>query len=191
MKALSLLLIGSLSLAACTTQTPDTTTNSNEPEVSVQEVFPTDFEDVCNGIPQSKGTAYTETAGTHPVVLFSRESSSASYYETSYTLPEAWQLDWQEAEKFELVTCVTTEPKEMAESCEYDIEGDAYTLNTYSADYQVNLYAATTGTELASTKLSLPADPCPSLHFFSEKTENHYPDYSQSLTEFLKPYAQK
>lgn len=193
MKGISLLLLSALVFSACSTaETTDTNTETTDTtEIVTQDVFTSDFEDVCNGVAQVKGTAYTEEAGIHPVLLFDRDSDTESYYEASFVLPEAWQVDWQEAGKYQLVTCVTTQPKEMAETCEFDIEGDVYTLNNYSADYAVSLYAATTGEELASTTFNLPAGECPSMYYFSSKNENYYPDYEQSLTEFLKPYVQK
>lgn len=197
MKGISLLLLSALVFSACsstevTETTDDTSTETvDSTEVATQDVFTSDFDDVCSGVAQVKGTPYTEEAGIHPVILFDRDSETASYYESSFTLPEAWQVDWQDAGKYELVTCVTTQPKEMVETCEFDIEGDPYILNNYSADYAVSLYVATTGEELASTTLSLPAGECPSMYYFSSKNENYYPDYKQSLIEFLKPYVQK
>lgn len=66
-----------------------------------------------------------------------------------------------------------------------------HTLDNYAADYTVEVYSAQDGKQLDATTLSLPADDCPSMHYFSVTTENNYPDYKQPLIDFLKPYIQK
>jgi len=133
-------------------------------------------------------TAYDSAAGIHPILLFGRNDTNDSYSEKSSILPKTWQLEWTEASKYQLVACVTTTPKEMSGTCDFSEEG--YTLNNYSADFAVELRKATTGELIDSTTLSLDADKCPTMHFFSEKVENNYPSYEQPLTEFLTKFVQ-
>lgn len=170
-----------------------TDTSTTDSSTTATSIFASDFTDVCNGVPQAKAAAYTETVGIHPTLLFDRESTTASYYQKSFTLPEAWEKPWEEVAQTELVVCVTTLPKDMVESCPFDGEtsGSSYTLNNYAADYDVALYSAQDGKQLATTTLSLPAEECPSFYYFTNSVENNYPDYKQSLVDFLKPYVQK
>lgn len=183
-----------LALSACNTAPEDpvpTETSDSVEQTDVPAVFSSDLAQACNGIATTEAAAYTEDAGTHPVILFGRDSSSDSYIEHSFVLPEAWQLDWEKAPDYQLVTCVTPTPTALAESCDFDVDGATYTLESYGADYAVELYVAQTGEKLASTTFNLAADECPSMYYFSEPVENYYPDYAQELTEFLKTYVQK
>ena len=196
MRKIALLLTLSLfALTACnTSETTEINVDSNTETTEtteVPDVFASDLTAACNGIATAKAAAYTQDAGVHPVILFGRDSSTETYYEKIFTLAEGWQVSWEQAADYQLAACVTTTPTTMAESCEFDVDGDTYVLETYGADYKVGLYETQTGKEVATTTLSLPADECPSLYYFSEQTEQSYPDYEQPLTEFLKPYVQK
>lgn len=166
----------------------DTTT---ETEVDYENmVFLSDFDDVCQGAAYTGGTAYSSESGVHPVVIFDRDSSYESYYNTSYILPEAWEATYENPELTELVVCLTTVPGEKVEACDYDIEGVNYTLNNYTANYDVELYEATTGTMVSSTTLELPGEDCPMYWYFYDLEEDYYPSYDQALTDWIKPYVQ-
>lgn len=160
-------------------------------EYDPNAVFLSDFEDACQGAATKKGVAYSDAAGTHPVVVFDRDSASETYYQTSYILPEAWEATYENPELTELVACVTTIPGDFVEACEYDIEGVAYTLNNNGASYEVELYEAMSGELVDSTTLEVPTEECPMFWFFYETTEEYYPAYDQALTDWVKPYAQR
>ncbi|QQR55618.1 hypothetical protein IPG41_03635 [Candidatus Peregrinibacteria bacterium] len=184
MRKIALLALCLLSLSAC---------NSSPvvpPIVETPTLFTSDFAEVCNATPLPEAAAYTEEAGIHPVILFDRMQQEP-YLERSFALAENWQVDWQEAEKYQLVSCVSFTPKEKSGTCDFDVEGETYTLDLYPATYTVDLYAAQSGAKLASTSLDLPAAECPSMHYFTEKTEAYYPDYIPALSTFLTPYVQK
>lgn len=149
-----------------------------------------DFDDVCQGAPNVNGTAYTQEPGSHPVAIFDRDSSYEDFYNTSYILPEVWEASYDEPETTELVVCLTTVPGEFVEACEYDIEGETYILNNYTAAYTTELYEATTGALVDSTTLELPAEECPMYWYFFDLTEDYYPTYDQPLTDWIKPYVQ-
>ena len=152
-------------------------------------VFLSDFDDVCNGAAGTSGSAYTES-GVHPVVLFDRDSEYESYYNTSYILPEAWEASYEAPEAAQLAVCLTTIPGDLIEACEYDIEGEDYTLNNYAASYEVELYEVTTGELVSSTTLEIPGEECPMYWFFYDLEEDYYSTYNQALTDWIKPYVQ-
>lgn len=175
-----------------TTETSETTTSTAADETPADELTIYDFDDSCSGVAVSSATAYSDAPGTHKVLLFDRDSDTESFYQDSFTLPEQWQVAYDEnAAPVELITCVTTLPKEKGESCDYDIEGDTYTAEMYSADFKVELYEAKTGKLVQETSLSMDAPECPSFKYFTSKVEAEYPDYKQPLIDFLKPYVQK
>ena len=151
-------------------------------------VFLSDFDDACYGAAVEDGTALS-SSGVHPVAIFDRDGAYDSFYNNSYILPEAWEASYETPEETELVVCLTAVPGEMAEACEYDIEGQNYTLNNYAASYEVELYEATTGNLVDSTTLDIPAEECPMYWYFFDLVENYYPVYDQPLTEWITPYV--
>lgn len=210
MRSLTLVVVGGMGMAcqsttspasdssAATTDTPGTS-DSAIAEDSASTVSSYDLKDVCNGIPMAGAAAYDSSiAGIHPLLVFSRESDSESFYETTVYTPDAWTVSWEEAAKVELVACLTVTDRALAKVCEFEGdeaegESDVYTLELQNTVYQADLYEAQTGklleTQTFDTKAS---DTCPMLHMFSngETVDQSDAGYEQPLIEFAKPYVQ-
>lgn len=196
-------------LGACQPQTiSDITSNtdSGDPtsdavtievdEEALNQVFPDDFSQVCNGIAFERAKAYEPTAGTvHHIYVFHREDASKSFSKSYRDIPEGWELPFEESQDAQLVACLTITGQELANTCEFppeEGETETYTLETYSTTYDVEIYAAKSGELLDNTTLELQGADCPMFHMFTEgePIDTSNADYSQALLEFVKPYVQ-
>jgi len=154
-------------------------------------VWLSDFEDACYGAPVSGAAEYSADAGgLHLVTIFDRDDEYDTYYNVSYVLPEAWESTYDNPEETQLVACLTVIPGDFIEACEYEIEGEAYSLNNYSASYQTELYAADTGELIAETVLEAPAEECPMFWYFFDTNEDYYSAYDEPLKVWIKDYVQ-
>ncbi|MBE9100984.1 hypothetical protein [Vacuolonema iberomarrocanum] len=206
--AASMLLV--ISLAACQSQSVSESDEVENPTTAEEEiadiepddaatsagrVFPSDFEDACNGAPVPQAAAYEQTVGSiHPVYVFYRETADDSFIQGSGRVPEAWEVPWEDAANAQLVVCLTPVERTLNQSCEFtsDDDPDTYTLEIYDTVYEISVRAAQTGEELESTSLDLKADECPMFHMFTEGelVDQRNADFEQSLVEFVKPYVQ-
>ncbi|MGD1908951.1 MAG: hypothetical protein ACFB0C_23600 [Leptolyngbyaceae cyanobacterium] len=189
-------------LGACQSQPTSETSTSETPQAPavdeevITQVFPDDFEQVCNGIAFEPAKSYEPVAGSvHPIYVFDREDDGQSFSKSYRELPNGWELEFEESQNAQLVACLTVTAQELANTCEFPPEeGEtiAYTLETYSATYNVEIYAAQSGELLDSKILELQGEDCPVVHFFTEgeTVDTSIPDYSQALLEFVKPYVQ-
>jgi hypothetical protein len=155
-----------------------------------ESLYLSDFSNVCDGIPMEYGTEYSAEAGTHPIALFERDSVEEGYLNTSFVFPEEWESTYQNPENTELVVCVTTVPELVVEVCDYDIEGETYTLTNYNASYEVELYEATTAELVSSISFEVLGGSCPAFWFFLEQEENNYPALEQPLIDWVEYYVQ-
>ncbi|MDA0268546.1 MAG: hypothetical protein O3A14_16710 [Cyanobacteria bacterium] len=161
-----------------------------------KQVFPNDFEQVCNGIAFAPAKAYEPTAGSiHHLYVFDRESDSETFSESYRELPSSWKMEWEESQETQLVACLTVTKQAIANACEFDPdEGQTqgYVLETYDTTYDVALYAAQSGELIDSTTFDLSGDDCPVVHFFTEGeyTDSSSANYTQALIDFVKPYVQ-
>lgn len=153
-------------------------------------LFKSDFDAACNGVPVNGAASYTKTAGIHPIVVFDRENKNEKFINETSKVPEAWEKDWKEAAKTELVACLTITSEEKIDTCDFDIDGDTFTVELYNAEYEAVIYEAKTGIQVASANFELQSGNCPVLKFFSQKVEKEYPDYKQALIDFAKQYVQ-
>ncbi|NER79938.1 MAG: hypothetical protein F6K42_10210 [Leptolyngbya sp. SIO1D8] len=172
------------------------TEGSDIDEVAATQVFPDDFSQVCNGIALTSAKGYQATAGeVHHLYVFDRENDSESFSKSYKELPDGWEMEWEESQETQLVACLTATQQTLANTCEFEPEGeetDLYVLETYSTTYDVAIYAAQSGEQLDSTTFELEGEECPVFHLFTEGelTDTSNADYSQALLEFVKPYVQ-
>jgi hypothetical protein len=161
------------------------------------------FEKACNQEAVAEAAAYDATSGKpHPIVVLERENPEAGYSvavniwlgEESGAVVDAED----DPANVELVACITRISEEFVEACEYEDTEDAsktYTLNLYSASYEVKVFAAASGEALGSTTLdaTTDADSCPSSYTFTEgyDTDVSYATAPYTETkEFLESYIQ-
>lgn len=180
-----------------TLETPaDDSAAATEEEALLAQVFPDDFEQVCNGVAFAPAKAYEPTAGgIHPLYVFDRENDSETFSESYKELPSSWKMEWEESQETQLVACLTVTQQVLANTCEFDPdegETEGYVLETYDTTYEVSLYGAKSGELLDSTTFDLAGDDCPMVHFFTEGeyTDSSSADYTQALIDFVKPYVQ-
>ena len=99
-----------------------------------------------------------------------------------------------DATTVELVVCVTRAPGEFVESCEYEDEkdGSAFILNTHNASYDVRVFAATSGEEIANTTIEVEYGECPMFYMFSDEQEEDTFAYldGAKLQSFLTQYVE-
>lgn len=176
---------------------------SSEPEAT-----PTDgpltvweYENVCRQGTVNEATVYEVGAGSavHPILIFQRDSADTNSYDsvtnTILELPETWMVDYEgDATTVELVICVTRVPGEFVEACEYSDEDDdtVFVLNTHNASYDVKVFAATSGEEIASTKIEVAYEQCPMFHMFSDEQSEDTFAYldGASLQSFLAQFVE-
>ncbi len=179
-------------LAGCTSFVNDIRNEfGSDDDFITKSLWLDDFKDVCSGVPYAEGSEYTDEQGMHPIAVFDRDSKTDSYVNRKGYLPDAWESTFANPELTELVVCLTAEPQELVDSCEYDTDGTVYTLNTYNTNYNAELYSATTGELVDSTILAVEAKECPMIWYFYGIDDNYYPEYNQVLTDWVKPYVQK
>jgi hypothetical protein len=187
-----------ISVACNTGATPAETTPTAEPTERPLSSY--DFEDVCRRGTVERAPVYNpevETGAIHPIVIFKRNSADDSYSSmlpSTLELPVPWTVDiGDDHGAVELVVCLTGIDSSLADECSYedDESDDEYILNIYDTTYEVKIYTAHTGEEIASTTVKAQYETCPMIHLFSEKVEDAYASPpSASLEEFLQPYVE-
>lgn len=195
--------LGITSFACQSTSSLDDPVSTTEPlesatdvETTVDSVTTYDLEQACNGIPVAGATAYDPSvSGIHPLLVFYRESATDSFVERSSYTPEAWEVPWQEAEKIELVACLTVTDRSLAQVCEFedDEDNEVYKLEVHNTVYEAALYEAQTGKLVETQSFDAKAsDTCPMLHMFSdgESVDQSDAGFEQPLIQFAKPYVQ-
>ena len=163
-------------------------------ESSPAELFPTDLGQVCAGGTVSAAAEYTGAKGQiHPLAAFDGESGD--YTEMTLDFPEGWTVMFPDYEKVELVACLERVADNFVKTCKGyesdDNPGETFSVELYNADYDVALYAAQSGEEVATTKLEAVDEDCPIIAFFDdgEKTQVEYATPDNLLRDFVKEYV--
>jgi hypothetical protein len=155
-------------------------------------LLPADFEQVCGGGTVSGAAPYDESPGLHPVLAFEGEDPEYEY--SSLTLPEGWQSESVSVADTQLVACLDRIKEERVLVCE-DYESDdfpePFDVEVYSATWDVTLYEANTGEEVASGKISATEKECPFIVFYDEgeEVQREYADQSDQFRGFVKEYV--
>ena len=145
------------------TATTPTTAASDAPK------FIDDFERVCTTQVGFKDvTGFEAGPGVHPVVLFT-DHRGEGFVAAAQELPAGWKVeqdanfeDNSDLKKAELVACVDR-VKEIPTGvvCELEDDGEQVKLELVDADYDVKVYAATTGTLAHEQKIEARDSECP------------------------------
>lgn len=161
------------------------------------------YESVCRQGPIGEAATYTSGVdGPNPIVLFARDGTDSNTYSfsgnISFKLPEPWVVNYDgDATRVQLVGCITRTAATPVDTCESKDEDDAnkvYTLNTHDATYEVKLYEAKTGKEVATTSIDAAYGDCPMMSLFSDdETQKdgfaalNGADLQAFLTEYVAP----
>lgn len=189
---LVLLLIGCMA-AACgsSAEGGSSTQAEGQTRTNVNLVGP-----ICQGTPLPEAAAYTETSGTHPLVVLEAGSDGNYQYgffnASAYQQPEGWRASYVEA--LQLVVCVDSEEDELIETCEYTLtEGNGTAvLSRYAKQVTFRLMEAQTGREIAAdTLVGLPRE-CQETEEFLEDTTGSslYGDVYEEMEAWLRPYVE-
>lgn len=155
------------------------------------ELFSTDLEQVCAGGTVAGVPEYDESAqGIHPMLAF--EGKDPEYSEMVVDFPEGWVAAFPDIEKTELVACLNRTGESFVKTCkgyESDETDETFSVDLYNADYEVTLYAARSGDEVATTRINATAKDCPMFAFFDEGEQSQI-EYA-SPDKFLRQFVQK
>lgn len=159
--------------AATTTTAQARGSSGSDEEVPA---FMTDFDRVCTtqvGFPGV--TAYEDGPGLHPVVLF-EDHRGEGFVQSSRTLPAGWSIeqdadyeDNSDLEPTQLIACSdrTTETP-TGVKCEFESDGKKVELELVDADYELTVYAATTGEVKHQQTLEARNTECPYVAAFKK-----------------------
>lgn len=135
------------------------------------------YEAVCRQGTIAEAAAYAPSAGSvSPLVLFDRTGTDQNSYNFSgnilFKLPEPWMVNYDgDPTKVQLVGCITRTAATPVDKCEFQDDEDSskiYTLNTFDATYEVKLFEAQTGKEVAATSIDAAYGECPTMSMFSD-----------------------
>ena len=158
--------------------------------------FAGEFERVCTTQVGFKGVAaYEGGPGPHPLILFN-DHRGEGFVESSQQLPAGWKVeqdmdyeDNSDLQKTQLIAC-NDRVKEIPTGiiCEFEDDGEQIKLELVDADYQLKVYAASTGELKHETPIEARDKECPYIAAFEkgDTTFVHQPTDDQ-LINALKP----
>ena len=172
-----------------------TTTSATEPEVDVP-AFIGDFDRVCTTQVGFKGVAaYEGGPGPHPLVFFN-DHRGEGFVESAQELPAGWKVeqdmdyeDNSDLQKTQLIACndrVNEIPTGVV--CDFEDDGEQIKLELVDADYELKVYAASTGELKHEARIEARNKECPFIAAFEkgDKTFVNEPTDDQ-LINALKP----
>jgi hypothetical protein len=196
-------LVGVLTVAGCSAGgggpvAKGTQTAGTESTAPAAKLFADDFEGVCKGATVSRATAYSASAPSHKVILFSPNGSDV--VEDTTDLPADWMVEFDANSdayaKVDTVACEEVKDEQPLKECTgYQDDGHdtANVVDLRSATYTVSVREATTGRELGTTELSGTDDSCPMFMSFDDDAQRKTydaPPSKDDLVAFLKPFVQ-
>ncbi len=156
-------------------------------------LFDSDFEGVCSGAPQAAAAAYDKAAGgIHPLLGFgSSPLESDANKLSTLTIPEGFTRRWAEGKnnlaEVQLVVCAKRIKDTAVKTCDgYKKDGKdtGQKVTIHNATYEVTLFAAKTGEQIASKTIDA-TDECPTIIFGD--TKDHYPNVEDAVVAFVQP----
>lgn len=159
-------------------------------------LFDSDFEGVCSGAPQAAAAAYDKAAGgIHPVLGFGSSTlNSDANSLVPVTIPEGFTRKWQEGKnnltEVQLVVCAKRIKDTVVKTCDgYKRDGKdtGQVVTLHNASYQVKVYVAKSGEELAAKTVDASSDDCPS--FVTSSTKDAYPSIDDEVVAFAQPHV--
>ena len=151
---------------------------------------------ICKGTPLPEAPSYTQTSGTHSLVVLELGSDGEYNYgfinPDAYRLPDGWSARY--VEDLALVVCVDEEENALVEECQYTLQdgGGTVTLSRYSTQVTFRLMEAQTGREIAAgTLVGMPRE-CQETQEFLEGTTGSsiYGQVYEELEDWLRPHVE-
>jgi hypothetical protein len=160
--------------------------------------FMGDFDRVCTTQVGFPGAAsYNNEPSAHPIQLFEEFEDDGGFLETSRTLPKAWVVtqdsdfeDNSELAAVELIGCSEqVEATPNGTDCEFDNDdGDKITLELVDGTFNVTIYEAATGAEVASETITAQSTDCPMFVSYQQGDTQYFNKPSDDqLIKILKP----
>jgi hypothetical protein len=186
----------------------DTTDTLADDETSTPEAptadlpaFSTEWATVCTTqVGYAGAKAYEPGPGPHTIVYMENYRDEGNYITSSRTLPAGWALvedtDYEDNSEFaavELVGCLDrTETTPTGIQCDFEDEGVTTTLELVDADYDLTIYAATSGESIGTTAITASEDECPFIATFQDGDTEFVAspsddDIVNALKEFVAP----
>jgi hypothetical protein len=145
---------------------------------------------VCTGTALEDAAPYVQQDGqAAQVYYFERRHDEFRWPGRGPGMPSLprWWTSWDDPSHTQLVACVDVVEKTKVRTCQYEGEGGGITM--YDATFEVKLYEAKTGKEVASTTFAKKVGPeCPQVKSGTDQ-EGEFPPYSEELKAFLAPHV--
>lgn len=187
-----------LVMTACSSPKPPSPDPVTAPPAPPTQLFSDDFHGVCDGAGVSRATAYTPTAPTHKVILFSPYTGSV--IEDTSTLPTDWMVQFDANTdayaKVDTVACIQLKNEQPLKECTgYQDNGHdtSNKVDLRTATYTVTVHEATTGKVLGTTDLAGTDDSCPMFMTFDDDTQSKTydsPPSKDDVIAILEPFVQ-
>jgi hypothetical protein len=198
------LVVALLGLAACNSSTSGApSSGSGSGGSAAQEakkdkvLFDNDFEDVCSGAPQTGAAAYDKAQpGIHPVLGFAplTTRADASRMVRMSEIPESFTRQWKDGQntlaEIQLVVCAKRTKDTVGKKCDgYKKDGKdtGQVLTLHNATFELKLYAAKTGDQIATKTVELKQTECPMIALGDQTDE--YPDAKDEVLSFIQPHV--
>jgi hypothetical protein len=157
------------------------------------QLFPDDFEGVCSGASQSRGTDYASSAH-HKALYF--ETYEDDLLDQSDRLPSDWTVQFDANSNaymaVDVVACGIRVDEKLAKRCtgyEDDETGTKGSVNWYTGTYDLTAYEARTGKRLDSTTIEADSEECPLVATFDDgedESDMYASPTDQEIAKFLE-----
>jgi hypothetical protein len=202
-RALPLILVTLLATAGCgsgedsadTVDAASATDASATDAAAADEMFDTDYEQVCRDTGQPRAAEYVAGPGVHPILVLTSDDGT-DFMGASPTLPEGWAATFPDLEQTQLVGCIVrtaATPAELCEGYEDDDTGAQWSVQTHDVTYEYTVRNARTAEVLGRSTFEVPAGQCPmfSMHSADDPDPDpYYPSISDGEAElFVRPFV--
>ncbi len=183
-----------LAVAGCGSSGSSGTGGGGGDKPADRVLFDTDFQGVCSGAPQAAAAAYDKaTAGIHPLLGFGSSPLETDANKLSaLTVPEGFTRRWAQGQntlaEVQLVVCAKRVKDTVVKTCDgYQKDGKdtGQKVILHNASYEVKLFAAKTGEQLATKNIDATEDDCPTI--VTGDTTDYYPHVDETVVAFVQP----
>lgn len=173
----------------------EATAADDAPSGAADDLFDSNFSQVCRDTGQPRAAEYVAGPGVHPLLVMSSDDGT-EYHQRSATLPDGWSAAWPDLERAELVACVrrvSAVPGEVCEGYSDEDSGQKWTVQNHDVEYDYSVRVARTAALLGRTTFKVPAGPCPMFSMYQEgdpQPQAYYPTVGDGEVElFVRPFV--
>jgi len=148
-----------------------------------------DLAKACNELPVKGTKAYDKAPGRiHPTIVFSRKNENDNFSKSYDSTLDGWKAD--AAKDYELVACVTAKSSTKVKECKFDSKTPVHYLDLEDASYEMVVYEAQTGKEVAKKSVDIKVDKdCPMIWMFKSERDVKQAEFTQALMGWGKQYV--